>query len=96
MRLTEGAFSRPRSSASGPFAVKVMQSTGQMSAQASHSMHSRSVKTVWTSQLRQRCASANASRASKPSSTSYRMSFSAITVSLSGTRLRLSLVIALS
>ena len=38
-----------------------MQSIGQMSTQASHSMQSLSVNTVCTSQLRQRCASANAS-----------------------------------
>ena len=50
--------------------VNVMQSIGQMSTQASHSMHSLSVNTVCTSQLRQRCASANASFGSKPSSTS--------------------------
>jgi hypothetical protein len=37
-----------------------MQSIGQMSTQASHSMHSDPVKTVWTSQLRQRSASASA------------------------------------
>src|SRR3984957_602073 len=35
-----GAVKRARSSASGPFCVMVRQSTGQMSMQASHSMHS--------------------------------------------------------
>ena len=39
-----------------------MQSIGQMSTQASHSMHSLSVNTVCTSQLRQRCASFHAGR----------------------------------
>jgi hypothetical protein len=39
-------------------AVKVMQSIGQMSTQASHSMHSLAVNTVCTSQFRQRWASA--------------------------------------
>ena len=33
-----------------------MQSIGQMSTQASHSMQSAPLNTVWTSQLRQRCA----------------------------------------
>ena len=41
--------------------VKVMQSTGQMSTQASHSMQSLSVNTVCTSQFRQRWASLKAS-----------------------------------
>ena len=56
-RLSDGAFSRVRSSASSPLAVKVMQSVGQMSTQASHSMHSLAVNTVCTSQFRQRCVS---------------------------------------
>jgi hypothetical protein len=56
--LSAGAVSRVRSSASSPFSVKVMQSIGQMSTQASHSMHSLAVNTVCTSQFRQRCASA--------------------------------------
>src|SRR5262249_5479650 len=55
-----GALRRVRRSASSPFSVKVMQSIGQMSTQASHSMHSEEVKTVCTSQLRQRCASLSA------------------------------------
>jgi hypothetical protein len=38
--VAAGALSRWRSSASSPFSVKVMQSIGQMSTQASHSMHS--------------------------------------------------------
>src|SRR5258705_181900 len=54
VRLTAGACSRVRSSASSPFSVKVMQSIGQMSTQASHSMHSDELKTVCTSQFRQR------------------------------------------
>ena len=62
-----------------------MQSIGQMSTQASHSMHSLGVNTVCTSQLRQRCASAKASFGSKPSSTSTLMSFSVILFSLIGT-----------
>ena len=37
--------------------VKVMQSIGQMSTQASHSMQSCAENTVCTSQFRQRCAS---------------------------------------
>ena len=59
-----GAFSRVRSSASSPLAVKVMQSIGQMSTQASHSMQSWPVNTVCTSQFRQRCASLQASLSS--------------------------------
>jgi hypothetical protein len=51
-------------------AVKLMLSIGQMSMQASHSMHSFDVNTVCTSQFRQRCASLKASCGSKPSSTS--------------------------
>ena len=50
-------LSRVRSSSSSPFSVKVMQVVGQMSTHASHSMHRLVVKTVWTSQLRHRCAS---------------------------------------
>ena len=40
VRFSAGAFSRVRRSASSPLTVKVMQSIGQMSTQASHSMHS--------------------------------------------------------
>ncbi len=76
-RLSAGAFRRWRSSASSPSAVKVMQSIGQMSTQASHSMQALSVNTVCTSQFRQRCASLNAVAASKPSSTSTLMLASA-------------------
>ena len=94
--LCAGALSRSRSSASSPFSVKLMQSTGQMSTQASHSMHSLSVNTVCTSQFRQRCASANASLSSKPSSTSALMSFSAITLSRCGTLKRRSSEMSLS
>src|SRR6266446_1718444 len=57
-RFPAGAFNRPRNSCSSPLAAKVMQSIGQMSTQASHSMHCGAVNTVCTSQLRQRCASA--------------------------------------
>jgi hypothetical protein len=67
----------PRSSASSPGAVKLMQSIGQMSTQASHSMQVSRLNTVCTSQFRQRCASLNAVAASKPSSTSTRMLASA-------------------
>ena len=76
--------------------VKVMQSTGQMSTQASHSMHRLSVNTVCTSQFRQRCASANASLSSKPSSTSALMSRSAIALSRCGTLKRRSSEMSLS
>ena len=95
-RLCAGAVRRVRSSASSPSSVKVMQSTGQMSTQASHSMHSLSVNTVCTSQFRQRCASAKASLSSKPSSTSALMSFSAIALSRCGTLKRRSSETALS
>ncbi len=67
-----------------------MQSTGQMSTHASHSMHSFGANTVCTSQFRQRCASFHASSGSKPSSTSWRMSFSAMESSFSGTLKRVS------
>src|SRR3989441_5861811 len=65
-----GALRRPRRSASSPFCVKLMQSIGQMSTQASHSMHSLSANTVCTSQFRQRWASLKPVAGSKPSSTS--------------------------
>jgi hypothetical protein len=77
-------------------AVKVMQSIGQMSTQASHSMHSFGVNTVCTSQFRQRCASLNAVAASKPSSTSTRMLASAFSAAVHGTLLRRSIDTALS
>src|SRR4051812_14462942 len=48
------AFSRLRNSISSPFSVNVMQSIGQISTHASHSMQSGGENTVWTSQLRQR------------------------------------------
>ena len=68
------AAAASRRSASSPLAVKVMQSIGQMSTQASHSMHSLAVNTVCTSQFRQRCASCERELArSKPSSTSTLM-----------------------
>ncbi len=69
-RLSAGAVSRVRSSASSPGAVMVRQSTGQMSMHASHSMQSGAVKCVCTSQLRQRSTSRAVCSASKPSSTS--------------------------
>src|SRR5207302_8495299 len=65
-----GAFRRVRRSFSSPLATKLMQSIGQMSTQASHSMHRRSENTVCTSQFKQRCASFHAVATSKPSSTS--------------------------
>src|ERR1700730_3102653 len=68
--LVAGAVKRVRKSGSAPFWVMVRQSTGQMSIQASHSMHSFAVNTVCTSQFRQRCTSRPASSAGNPSSTS--------------------------
>ncbi len=62
-----------------------MQSIGQMSTQASHSMQAASVNTVCTSQLRQRSASLKAVAASKPSSTSTRMLASAVSALAHGT-----------
>ena len=73
-----------------------MQSIGQMSTQASHSMHSLSVKTVCTSQFRQRCASLKAVAASKPSSTSTLMLASAFSAAAHGTLKRTSFEGALS
>ena len=60
LRAVVGRRPQPRRAdpSSSPLAVKLMQSIGQMSTQASHSMHSLSANTVCTSQLRQRCASA--------------------------------------
>ena len=58
VRFIAGAISRGRNSASSPFSVNVMQSIGQMSTHASHSMQSLSLKTVCTSQLRHRWVSA--------------------------------------
>ena len=48
----------------------VRQESGQMSMQASHSMHLAAVKTVSISQFRQRCTSRAVCSALKPSSTS--------------------------
>ena len=90
MGLRAGAFRRVRRSASSPAAVNVMQSIGQMSVQASHSMQVSRLKMVCTSQLRQRLASLNAVAASKPSSTSTRMSASARSAAAQGTRKRVS------
>ena len=83
--LSACADRRWRRSASSPFAVNVMQSIGQMSTQASHSMHCLSVNTVCTSQLRQRCVSFHAVSASKPSSTSSLMLLSVFDASAHGT-----------
>ena len=65
-----GAVRCVRRSSSGSFGVKVMQSIGQMSTQASHSMQRFFSNTVSMSQLRQRCASLKPSSLVKPSSTS--------------------------
>src|SRR5206468_12858684 len=46
VRLREGALSRARSSVSSPSRVNVMQSMGQMSTQASHSMQRGGLNTV--------------------------------------------------
>jgi hypothetical protein len=73
-----------------------MQSMGQMSTQASHSMHVDWLNTVCTSQFRQRWASLKAVAASKPSSTSTRMLASAISALAQGTLYRLSSEVALS
>src|SRR5205814_714915 len=91
-----GARSRVRRSASVPFFVKVMQSTGQMSTQASHSMHCCVANTVCTSQLRQRCASFHAVFTSKPSSTSTLMLRSTWFTSRHGTLWRVSGATSLS
>ena len=94
--LIDGALSRDRRSSSSPLMVKVMQSTGQMSTQASHSMHNLGSDTVWMSQLRQRCASLQACARSKPSSTSTLMFLSANSFSRIGTRNRWSSEMLLS
>src|SRR5687767_15937439 len=67
---SEGAFNRCRKSVSSQLGVMVKQSTGQISMHASHSIHSLASNTVCTSQFRQRCTSAAACSAVKPSSTS--------------------------
>ena len=59
--LRAGTRSCSRNAGSSSLRMKLMQSTGQMSMQASHSMHSGAENTVWISQLRQRSASLNAS-----------------------------------
>ena len=84
-RFSAGAFNRVLRSASSPLVVKVMQSIGQMSTQASHSMHSGSANTVCTSQLRHRPASFTAVATSKPSSTSTLMLASAFAAFAHGT-----------
>ena len=85
VRFSAGALRRPRKSASSPLWVKLMQSIGQMSTQASHSMHSLGANTVCTSQFRHRDASLKAVRASKPSSTSTWMLASAASALAQGT-----------
>ena len=85
VRFFAGALSRSRRFASSPLTVKVMQSIGQMSTQASHSMHLVLMNTVCTSQLRQRSASFHAVARSKPSSTSTLMFFSVWLGSRQGT-----------
>jgi hypothetical protein len=85
-----------RRSASSPLSVKVMQSIGQMSTQASHSMQALSANTVCTSQFRQRWASFSAVARSKPSSTSTLMLASAFSAAAQGTLKRRSLLGALS
>jgi len=94
--LVAGAFNRVRKSASSPLAVKLMQSIGHMSTQASHSMHAGAENTVCTSQFRQRSASLKAVAASKPNSTSTLMLASAFSALAQGTLKRRSLEIALS
>ena len=91
-----GAVRCLRRSASSAFAVKVMQSVGQMSTQASHSMHLSRVNTVSTSQLRQRWVSFHAVSMSKPSSTSTLMLSSFLASSDHGTMKRSSGETALS
>ena len=88
VRFSDGAVRCVRSSASSSFPVNVMQSIGQMSTQASHSMQASLANTVCTSQLRQRCASLNPVAGSKPSSTSILMLFSVFSADAQGTVLR--------
>ena len=83
--LRAGAVRRLRRSSSSPLAVKVMQSVGQMSTQASHSMHLSLTNTVCTSQFRQRCVSFHAVAMSNPSSTSVLMLSSFFAASDHGT-----------
>jgi GH15 family glucan-1,4-alpha-glucosidase len=56
-RLRAGTFVRCRRSSSSLFAVNVIQAVGQISTQASHSIHLGALKTVCTSQFRHRSAS---------------------------------------
>ena len=62
-----------------------MQSIGQISTQASHSMQSGAVNTVWMSQFRQRCDFAERQLDVVAKFDPARMSFSAITLSRCGT-----------
>ena len=96
VRLSEGAVRRVRRSASSPFGVNVMQSMGQMSTQASHSMQASLVNTVCTSQLRQRCASLNPVFGSNPSSTSTLMLRRVFSAAAQGTTKRSSAETSLS
>ena len=80
-----GARNRCRKSGSSPLLVMVRQSIGQISIQASHSIHVSCVKTVWISQFKQRCASLKAVAASKPSSTSTRILANAFSALAHGT-----------
>ena len=83
-----GALVRALISASVPLGVIVRQSTGQMSMQASHSMHSGALNTVWMSQLRQRCTSSAVCVGSKPSSTSVLICLNRSASATCGTRRR--------
>ena len=85
VRLSAGAFNRVRRSSSSPRRVNVMQSIGQMSTQASHSMQVSRLNTVCTSQFKHRSASFQAVAASNPSSTSTRMLASALLAATHGT-----------
>ena len=85
VRFNAGAVRCVRNAASSSLSVKLMQSIGQMSTQASHSMQASLMNTVCTSQLRQRCASLNAVCRSKPSSTSSFILFSVFSFSRHGT-----------
>lgn len=76
VRLFAGAERRVRKSISSPSSTKEMQDVGQMSTHASHSIQRLVVKTVCTSQFKQRWASLNPFSRSKPNSTSFLRSLS--------------------
>src|SRR5690348_9908800 len=82
--FSAGAVRRVRSSGSSPSAVKVMQSIGHTSTQASHSMHRSFENTVCTSQFKHRCASFHAVWTSNPSSTSWWMFVSVFSLGAHG------------